>query len=135
MGSSQYDEKSLLVSQTILDLGVSTNWTLSTWGAKNGSFRIDLISVKSSSVASATLTVGQATDAAAPEASVPMASAIIPAGAGDGTVPLVNFLDLAFWLGFPGLLIPATYYLTFKLGVALGAGEEINILLQGGELS
>jgi hypothetical protein len=62
-------------------------------------------------------------------------SVVIPAGAGYGVVPAEDLLAGAEVVQRDGLVMPALAELYAAVDVALGAGETIGFVLQGGTLA
>lgn len=134
MGNSSYDEKSILNGQRSFTDAYADQWYLVGGPNSYVPYRVDLLIASSTSIAAQVLDVafGDANDTPGPLLRV--ASVIIPAGAGDGTIPVVDVLVGILPVLAGGLPLASNQVLFLHLQATPGSGEIVVVTWLGGEL-
>lgn len=134
MGNSIYDERAVLNGRWSYADTYADAWALQSGANSNVPYRVDSIIACSTSIAAQILDVGIAFDGQTPGPLFRIGSALIPAGAGDGTVPVVDVLLAVLPPGVVGLVLQAGQFIVSHLQATPGSGELVIVNWFGGEL-
>jgi hypothetical protein len=128
MPLERYDEQRPVLAHVALVQASGIDWQLILTAGERGT-RVDAITVKSFNTPQNDIRFGFGT---APDVKF-IGNVIIPANAGNGSVPLVDALTPITSTLLQALVFPRGVSFYVKLGTALGENEMISVTVQGGE--
>lgn len=134
MGLTQFDEKIPIDWVTTLDDSNTDQWAGLAQSYVLGNFRIDGLTAMTDSVTDVTLEIARRAGSSPLSTSQPFARFIVPAGAGMGTVPLLDILPLVTAAASPYLICFPGEQFTIRATATIAADKTVWLHQTGGEL-
>lgn len=134
MANSQFDEKNSLGQVVSIANAQGTTWGNLLQSNLSAAVRLDALYIMNTDTIDHVVTIGLCNASSGSTSSQPLFSVNVPAGAGDGTVAIVEAITAGLGAAATGLHTWPIQYFTWKVDVAVTAGKGIFGTVQGGEL-
>lgn len=134
MGLQYFDEKTPIVGIQVVASGSGTSEVLVLSSYVLGPCRLDQLWVASGCATDKIMTLVVCGDVSNGGSFKDIASFTVPAGAGDGTVPLFDALTACFVANQGGIAVPPNWGFAVKMPEALTGGDTLTVTALGGDL-